>query len=317
MVWFILAIVAVVITVIIAICLEDYRLRTCLIGGGVAIVLFVISCIGIVPTGFTGILTTFGRVEDRTISAGFNFIAPWQSVVTMDNRTQKASIEVLAFSSDTQEVKLQLSVNYSINEQAARDLYGTVGTNYYNTVMLPRITEHTKGVISKYSAETLVANRDVLSTQIFGKVVKEIGVYKITLVSVSLEDIDFTDAYTNAVEEKQVNTQKKLSEEIKQAQLTMEAKEQKERTVIQAQADAEKAKISAAADLEVQKLKADAELYARQKEAEGNLAVAQSLSSELIDYYRINKWDGKLPTTTLGESSGFMISLGSTEKSPE
>lgn len=312
MVWFILAIVAAIVTAIIVVLIdEDYRLRTSLIGGGVAFVLLIVSCIGIVQTGFTGILTTVGKVEDRTISPGFSFIAPWQDVVTMDNRTQKAKVEVLAFSSDTQEVKLQISVNYNIDGQTARNLYRSVGTNYYDTIMLPRITEHTKGVISKYSAEALVANRDTLSTQILEKTVNDIGDYGIKLVSISLEDIDFTDEYTNAVEQKQVNTQKKLAAEIEQAQMTMETQQQKERTIIQAQADAEKAKISATADLEVQKLKADAELYARQKEAEGNLAVAESLSQELISYYQISKWDGKLPTTALGEDTGFMINLGS------
>ena len=76
-------------------------------------VILVAGCIAIVPTGYTGILTTFGRVEDKTISAGFNFIAPWQNVVKMDNRTQKVQIQTSAFSSDIQQVDLLLAVNRS------------------------------------------------------------------------------------------------------------------------------------------------------------------------------------------------------------
>lgn len=56
-----------------------------------AIVCFVCSTIAVVPTGYTGIKTTFGKVEDDTVSSGINFILPWQSVVTMDNRTQKGT----------------------------------------------------------------------------------------------------------------------------------------------------------------------------------------------------------------------------------
>ena len=57
------------------------------------LVLFtLVSCISSVPTGYTGILTTFGKVEDKTMSAGVHFIAPWQRIVKLDNRTQKVDI---------------------------------------------------------------------------------------------------------------------------------------------------------------------------------------------------------------------------------
>lgn len=121
-----------------------------------AVVIFIASCIAIVPTGYTGILTTFGRVEDRTISAGANFIAPWQKVIKMDNRTQKVEITTSAFSSDIQQVDLKMSVNYCIDQNTAQTLYRTVGENYYETVMFPRIQENVKAVFSQYTAETQV-----------------------------------------------------------------------------------------------------------------------------------------------------------------
>ena len=72
----------------------------------VLILAVLFSSITVVPTGYTGILTTFGRVEDRTISAGAHLILPWQNVVKMDNRTQKVQISTDAFSSDIQQVDL-------------------------------------------------------------------------------------------------------------------------------------------------------------------------------------------------------------------
>ena len=102
------------------------------VGVMLALVILVLSCIAIVPTGYTGILTTFGRVENRTIGAGINFIAPWQSIVKMDNRTQKVQIQTSAFSSDIQQVDLLLAVNYCIDQSTAQELYKTVGTNYYS-----------------------------------------------------------------------------------------------------------------------------------------------------------------------------------------
>lgn len=275
-----------------------------------AVIIFVARCIAVVPTGYTGILTTFGRVEDRTISAGANFIAPWQKVIKMDNRTQKVEIATSAFSSDIQQVDLKMSVNYCIDQSTAQTLYRTVGENYYETVMFPRIQENVKAVFSQYTAENLIAKRELLSEQIADNTRNDLGSYGITIVSFAVEDIDFTDAFTNAVEAKQVAAQNKLTAETEQAQKTMEEQASAERAVIAAKADADKAIIAANADLEVVKVQAEAALYAGEKEAEMNKRISESLTGSLVDYYWIKQWDGKLPTTVLGQDSNYMLNLG-------
>lgn len=275
-----------------------------------SVVLLIIASVAIVPTGYTGILTTFGKVEDRTISSGANIIAPWQRVVKMDNRTQKVQVETSAFSSDIQQVDLQLSVNYCIDQTTAQNLYKTVGKNYYDNVMFPRIQENTKAVFSQYSAENLIAKRDILSDLIADQMSKDLAPYGITIVSIAIEDIDFTDAFTNAVEAKQVAAQNKLTAETEQAQKTMEEEAAAKRAVIAAQADADKAIIAANADLEVVKVQAEAALYAGEKEAEMNKRISESLTGSLVDYYWIKQWDGKLPSTVLGDNGNYMIDLG-------
>ena len=75
----------------------------------VAIVLALIvysGCTAIVPTGYTGILTTFGKVADYTLDAGFHLKSPFQVVTVMDNREQKTSYNTQAFSSDIQQVQV-------------------------------------------------------------------------------------------------------------------------------------------------------------------------------------------------------------------
>lgn len=284
------------------------------IGVGIFALCTVIGCIAVVPTGYTGILTTFGKVEDRTINSGANFIAPWQNVVTMDNRTQKVQITTSAFSSDIQQVDLQISVNYCIDQATAQELYKTVGINYYENIMFPRIQENAKAVVSKYTAENLISRRDTLSEQIHQSTSEDMKQYGITIVSISIEDIDFTDAFTNAVEAKQVAAQEKLTEQTKQEQETMKEKAAAERAVIFANAEADKAIIAANADLEVVKIQAEASLFAGQREAEMNQRISEALTGDLIWYYWIKQWDGKLPTTVLGESSNFMLDLGGVDK---
>lgn len=280
-----------------------------------AVVILIASCVAIVPTGYTGILTTFGKVEERTIPAGISFVAPWQNVIKMDNRTQKVQIETSAFSSDIQQVDVLLSVNYCIDQETAQVLYRTVGTGYYDNVMFPRIQENLKAVFSQYSAENLIAKRDSLSDSIAEYTATDLKSYGITIVSIAIEDIDFTDAFTNAVEAKQVAAQNKLTAETEQAQKTMEEQAAAERAVIAANAEAEKAIIAANADLEVVKVQAEAALYAGEKEAEMNKRISESLTGGLVDYYWIKQWDGKLPTTVLGSDNSYMINLTENEES--
>ena len=279
------------------------------VGVLVVVLVLALSCITTVPTGYTGIVTTFGRVENYTFDAGFHVKSPFQRVVKMDNRTQKAVESLQAFSSDIQQVDISIAVNYSIDQTTAEKLYKTVGEEYYSKILYPRLLENTKAVFSKYTAEKLVAYRETLSGEITSLVVEDVADFGITVSSISVQDIDFTDAFTNAVEAKQVAQQNKLTAQTQQDQLTMEAQQEAERQVIKAQADAEQAKIAAEADLEVTKIQADAAEYAGQKEAAKNKAVAESLTDELVRYYYIQQWGGKLPTTMLGEGANILYGL--------
>lgn len=272
-------------------------------------IIFLANSCSSVPAGHTGILTTFGKVEDRILTEGLNWKSPFQKVIKMDNRTQKKVEEFQAFSSDIQEVNIMLAVNYSINQETAQNLYRTVGVEYYTNIVYPRLLESTKSVFSSYTAEQLIGNRENLSNEIKDLVIPDVARYGIVISDISVQDIDFTDAFTNAVEAKQVAAQDKLTAETKQAQLTMEAEQEAHRQVIKAQADAEQAKIAAQADLEVTKIQADAAEYAGQKEAARINAIAQVLTPDVLKYYNILQWDGKLPVYMLGKDTGILMSL--------
>ena len=125
-------------------------------------------------------------------------------------------------------------------------------------------------------------------------------------VTVIIDNFDFTDAFTNAVEAKQVATQEKLRAQTEQERLTMEAQQKAERDRIAAESAAEIARINATADLEVQKISADAAEYAGQKEAAVNKAVAESITDELIAYQYALRWDGKLPQYMFSGADGAM-----------
>lgn len=206
----------------------------------------VIAAVVFVPTGHTGIVTTFGRVEPQTIQAGVHFVAPWQRVIKMDNRVQKQVMETQAFSSDIQQVDVCITVNHSIDKDTAQDLYASIGKGYVDIILTPRALEGIKTVFSGYSAEELITHRIELGEQISQVVADDVSCYGIQVSGVSIEDLDFTDAYTDAVEAKQVASQNKLTAETEQARLTLEAEAEANRKIISAQAEADANKVIAA-----------------------------------------------------------------------
>lgn len=268
-----------------------------------AVIVIVVSTMAIVPTGHTGIKTTFGKVENDVLQSGINFKLPYQNVINMDNREQRSDFSLEAFSKDIQQVDIQGSVNININKTTAMDLYKDVGVDYVDILVRPRILETVKVEIAKYTAENLIANRQTASDQIFMDLKENLAEKGINVISFQIENIDFTDAFESAVEAKQVATQEKQKAQTEQERQTMEMQQKAERDRIQAQAAAD-----------VQKIQADAEAYTisvrAEAEAKANEEIAKTLSESLIKYNTVNQWNGKLPTVTTGESSGTFIGLG-------
>lgn len=271
----------------------------------IVVLFFTFSPYVVVPPGHTGVMVTFGRVSDTVLADGLHFKLPWQNVILVDNRAQKASLNTQAFSSDIQQVNINVSVNYSVDRATSQNLYKNVGVQYYETVMLPRIMENVKAVFSKYTAENLVGAREQLSLQVKDLLTAEMKAYGIEILSVAIEDVDFTDAFTDAVEAKQVAEQNKLKSEIEQAELLMVEKTTAERAVVTANADAEVARIDADAKAYALRIQAEAE-------AEANKLIASSITDQLIDYVQANNWDGALPQLMSGADSSILPILDMT-----
>lgn len=250
------------------------------------------GCVRTVPAGHTGVVTTFGRVENYTLNSGAHFVLPWKTVIRMDNRVQKHTIDLPCFSSDIQEVNVSYTVNYQISKADAMTLYSTVGTEYYDTVIAPNIAESVKVATARYTAEDLVSMRDSLAMEIERILSGKLSGYNIELVGTSIENMDFTDVFTNAVEAKQVAQQNKL----------------------RAQTEAEQKVIESEAAAQIKKIEADAaayELLARaEAEAEANRKLSESITGNLIDYQYANAWDGQLPRIMSGEGGAVIVNAG-------
>lgn len=253
-----------------------------------------------VNAGYAGVVDYFGDVKDQPLKPGFHITKYFEHVHPVSIRTEKTTYTVEAFSSDIQQVVMTISVNSNVSEDSAGVLYKKVGMKYKDTLLEPKIQENSKVVISKYTAEALIENREKLSGEVLEKMKKDISPYGINVTSVSIENLDFTDAFESAVEAKQVATQEK-----------QRAKTQEEQKTMETQQAAERARIDAEAKANVEKIAADAEAYAvsvkAQAEAEANRQISESLTRDLIDYVQANNWNGQLPDTYVGGEGAIPV----------
>lgn len=234
----------------------------------VGIILIAASCFVQVPTGHTGIVTTFGKVQDFTYEAGLHFKSPWNEIIKLDNRNQKGTLELSCFSSDIQEVTMIYTINYQIEKTNAQTIYKTIGLTYYDTVIVPRVQEAVKAMTAQYDAENLVSSREELALKIEEVLKASLAEYNIELINTAIENIDFTDAFTTAVEEKQVAVQYKLKAEAEAA----------------------------------------AKIISAQATADANALLETSITDKILMQQLIDKWDGKYPTVMADSNMMFDLS---------
>jgi prohibitin 2 len=230
------------------------------------------SCFTVVQAGHTGVVMTFGAVNDNVLSEGIHFKVPFvQSVVQMDNRTQKIETEGTASSKDLQIISYVVAVNYHVENSASAELYKSVGSNYSNIVIAPAIQESIKSVTAQFTAEQLITERQTVSDKIKEALSDKISKYGISVEIFNIVNFDFSEEFNAAVEAKQTAQQNALKAEQDLARIEVEAKQK----ITQAEAEAESINL---------------------------IQQALSQSPDYVEYVKWNKWNGELPTV-MGDSN--------------
>lgn len=249
-----------------------------ILGTIAALVLIVIAnCITTVPTGHAGIKTRFGKVQDEVITEGLNLKVPFvEKIVKIDCRTQKIEVANATATKDLQEVTFTIAVNYNITKEIANELYKTTGKDYQNIILNPAILESIKAVTAQYKAEELITKRGEVSNKMQETLKEKIEAKGFNVVDFNIIDLDFSAEYNQAIEKKQVAEQ--------QAQ--------------QAQYELEKARVEN--DKKIENAKADAEVMRQQNSqiTEQTLRLKELENQAAL----IQKWNGQLPTTALGDN---------------
>ena len=252
------------------------------------LLLVLVSCsVHIVPTGYTGVKTSFGQIQEETIrSGGVNLTIPFvESIHKVNNKQQDKRIEARVWGEASDKTPVYASdviVTYQVLPEKSAWIYANVsdsknliGEELVASAIKATMVELAPGeVTNRTKIEPLVQQKLTQSlTQKYGESVVFVN-------KVVINDMDFEEAYNAAIQQKSIAQQNADKQKIENAAAIAKAEADKQVAITNAEAEAQKTAIKAEA------------------QAQANKKIAESLSEALIEYQKIQKWDGKLPTVT-------------------
>lgn len=252
--------------------------------GGAAL-LTVLSCLYTVDAGYVGVVKTFGHISGQTTD-GLVVVGPWQQVTKVSTRTGAVHFkDIESFSSETQDVFIDATLNLSVSPLDVQKLYRTVGSDWFEKLVPPRVNQTIKDVTVKFPSVLIAPNREEIRKAVRDRLEAQLARYSIHVTDFLLDNISFPKAFTDAILRKQVATQDAQTAQNKIKVSEAEAKQKAAR----AEGDAAATLINATA------------------QAKANRLLAQSLSTELIQFTAIQKLNPNIKTVIVPSGSGLLL----------
>ncbi|MBO5869570.1 MAG: prohibitin family protein [Clostridia bacterium] len=252
-----------------------------------------------VETGEVAVVKHLGLAKEvKTPGTYFSF---WltNTYEFYDTKVQNVDISTAAYSSDAQTMNIQMTLQYQVMNDKVLNVanqYGSLET-LQNRIQSIAI-EKTKSILSSYKAMDIIADRASMSPAVETAIINAVGEeYFVNIVAVVLTNIDFSDAFEQAVEDKMIAEQAKLKAEY-----------ENETIIAQAAAEAEAKLKEAQAEIEIAKAKAEALKIAAEAEADANGILDDSLTEKILQQIYLEKWNGELPDVMTGnDNTSIMI----------
>jgi regulator of protease activity HflC (stomatin/prohibitin superfamily) len=216
-----------------------------------------------VDAGHVLVVRQFGEIVGQR-GDGFQTIAPWQTAedvstqvesqrFQMDDRGGTAEDAIRsgpAISEETQPVYAVVTLNYRVSDQAVQELYTDVGSTFFEKVVAPRVFQVFKNETVKFKSVSVAPNREQIRQAVQAELDRQLDGFSIDVVDFLINDLDFPQEFTAAIERKQVATQDALAARQKVEQSKAEAQQEIERA--RGQAQAQRLRASALTDRNLQ-----------------------------------------------------------------
>ena len=235
----------------------------------------------IIGAGEKGVVLVWGEVQDKILDEGLNVIMPISTkIVVVNVKTVKEEVLTHAASKDLQTVSATIALNYHLDYKSVNTLWKEIGKDYKERIIDPAIQESAKAITAQYTAEQLIAKREEVRDGIKALLTEKLGRHYIIVDELNIVNFDFSVSFNQAIEAKVTAEQNALAAKNKLEQVKFEA----EQRITTATAEAEAIKIQAQ-------------------------AITQQGGKDYVELKAVEKWDGKLPTTFLPNSTVPFINL--------
>jgi regulator of protease activity HflC (stomatin/prohibitin superfamily) len=256
-----------------------------------------------VDQGDRGVILRNGAVTGIA-EPGLGFKLPiFDSVIDISVRSNSRIYEqVAAYSRDQQTAIMKVSVSYRLPEDQIKEIYAEYGSEEGVLARLVdrQVNNVVENVFGQFNAVTAIGERERLVAEVQNELQAAVR-GPVIVESVQIENIDFSDAYENAIEQR-------MTAEVEVQKVRQNAEREKvtaEITVIQAQANADAQLAQATASAEAIRIQGEAEADAIRAKAE-----ALRGNEGLIQLTQAERWDGKLPTSMIPGSAVPFIDVG-------
>lgn len=271
--------------------------------GSVALIIAVLlsSAFVVIPTGYTGVTITFGQVGAIPMDPGFHWKIPFvQRVEEVNNKQQDHSYSGKVWSETAEQTVIYMegiTVTYQINPERSSWIYANV-TNYKDNLVSGSLVESALKSAIRGVETVNSTNRGVVEPlakdAVQAALDEKYGDGTVRVVKVVISNMDFEDAYNEAIEQRQI------------AILTREQQAiTNETNIAKAKADADAARERAQGE-------ADAALIEAKAKAEANRIISESITENTQKQDAIEKWNGELPRYVGGDNGGTFGILDST-----
>lgn len=213
-----------------------------LIGGALIIfAVIVMAAAGtyVVQPGYRGVEVTMGKVSSAFKPEGFGFKSPFVTTIyPVSIRQQTQDDKAECFSSDLQQVEVELRVLYRIPEGSVVKLFQQYYGDPFDSLIEPRVQEAIKEATALQSAEQIVKNREQIKSSALDIARKKVGTF-LVVEDIVIQNISLTKQLESAIEAKMVQEQEAQKAQYVQQRAQIDA----DTAVIQAKGEAESIRI--------------------------------------------------------------------------
>lgn len=177
----------------------------------------------VVQPGYRGVEVTMGKVSPAFKPEGFGLKAPVVTVIhPISIRQQTQEEKADCYSSDLQQIHVELKVLFRIPEASVVKLFQEYHGQVFDSLIAPRVHEALKEVTALQSAEQIVKTREQIKTRSLEIARKKIGAL-LVIEDIVIQDIALSKELGHAIEAKMVQEQEAARSRFAQQQAQTEA----------------------------------------------------------------------------------------------